>query len=91
MQEILNYLKEHGEQLASEIATGTGIPLADVHRSVSDLSAQGEVVTCHVVRFNDGKKSVGMLYRAAGHVRRSAPGRKPKDLPRGSAGERNPE
>ena len=78
MHEIVKYLKDHGEQLDSEIAAGTGIPLADVRRGVTDLSALGEVVTCHVVRFKNGKKSDGTLYRAAGHAPRPAPGRKPK-------------
>ena len=91
MDEILQYLKEHGEQLDSEIAAGTGISLANVRRGVSDLSAMGEVVTCHVVRFNDGKKRDGMLYRAAGHIRPPAPGRKSKVQMRNSAGERDPE
>ena len=91
MEEILKYLKDHGEQLDSEIAAGTGIPLADVRRGVADLSAMGEVITCHVVRFKAGKKSDGMLYRAAGHAPPPSPGRKSKIQVRGAAGDRNPE
>ena len=91
MQEILNYLKDHGEQLDSEIAAGTGISLANVRRGVSDLSAMGEVITCHVVRFNDGKKSDGMLYRAAGYIPPPAPGRKSKAKARSGVGDRDPE
>ena len=56
MQEIMRYLKVHGELLDSEIASGTGIPLAKVSRSVSDLSAKGEVIMCRLTRFTDGKK-----------------------------------
>ncbi|MBI3371728.1 MAG: ArsR family transcriptional regulator [Betaproteobacteria bacterium] len=93
MQVILKYLKEHGEQLDSEIASGTGISLANVRRGVSDLSALGEVISCHVVRFNDGKKLDGMLYRAAGYIPPPAPGRKSKAQVRAnaSAAERDPE
>jgi DeoR/GlpR family transcriptional regulator of sugar metabolism len=91
LHEILKYLKDHGEQLDSEIAAGTGISLANVRRGVSDLSAMGEVITCHVVRFNAGKKSDGMLYRAAGYIPPPAPGRKSKAQVRGKVGDRDPE
>ena len=91
MQEILQYLKEHGEKLDSEIAAGTGISLANVRRGVSDLSTAGEVITCHVVRFNAGKKSDGVLYRAAGYIPRPAPGRKAKAPVRPKDAERDPE
>ena len=56
MDEILKYLKGHGEKLDSEIAIGTGIPLADARVSLSALSLKGEVTTCRVIRFQDGKK-----------------------------------
>ena len=41
MQEIMQYLKAHGELLDSEIASGTGMSLANVSRCVSALSAKG--------------------------------------------------
>ena len=41
MQAILHYLKLNGEQLDSEIAAATGISLAKVRVSVSELSAKG--------------------------------------------------
>lgn len=78
MQEILQYLREHGERLDSEIAAGTGIPLAKVRVSVSDLSARGAVVTCRVIRYTDGKKIDGLLYRVSGYMPPAAPGRKSK-------------
>jgi hypothetical protein len=78
MQEIMQYLKLHGELLDSEIASGTGISLARVSRSVSDLSARGEVIMCHLTRFTDGKKIEGMLCRVSGYVPPAAPGRKSK-------------
>ena len=78
MQEILNHLKSRGEQLDSEIATATGIPLESVRRHVSALSARGEVMTCQSIRFNDGKKIEGLLCRISGYIPPAAPGRKPK-------------
>jgi predicted ArsR family transcriptional regulator len=74
---ILQYLKKHGQQLDWEIAAATGIPLADVRFSLSDLSARGEIFGCSVTRFNDGKPIEGMLCRVAGFIPPKAPGRKP--------------
>jgi DNA-binding IclR family transcriptional regulator len=78
VQEILKYLKNRGEQLDSEIATATGIPLESVRRFVSVLSARGEVMTCRSTRYLDGKKVEGLLCRIAGYIPPAAPGRKPK-------------
>ena len=78
MQETLNYLKDRGEQLDSEIATATGISLENVRRHVSALSARGEVMMCQSIRFNNGKKSEGLLCRIAGYIPPASPGRKSK-------------
>ena len=78
MQEIMQYLKVHGELLDSEIASGTGISLANVTRGVSALSARGEIIMCRLTRFTDGKKIEGMLCRVSGYVPPAAPGRKSK-------------
>jgi hypothetical protein len=78
LQEILKYLKDRGEQLDSEIATATGIPLESVRRHVSALSFRGEVMTCQSIRFTDGKKIEGVLCRIAGYIPPAAPGRKSK-------------
>ncbi|OGA14578.1 MAG: transcriptional regulator [Betaproteobacteria bacterium RIFCSPLOWO2_12_FULL_63_13] len=77
MQEIMQYLKIHGQRLDSEIAVATGIPLARVRRSLSDLSARGEISKCSVIRFNDGEKVEGFLCRIAGYIPPKTPGRKP--------------
>lgn len=74
---ILQYLKKYGQRLDSEIATGTGISLPKVRSSLSDLSARGEISSCSVTRFNDGKAIEGLLCRVAGSIPPSAPGRKP--------------
>ena len=76
MQAILQYLKLHGEQLDSEIAAATGISLAKVRVSVSELSAKGEVVVCRSIRFKDGKPIDGLLCRMSGYTPPTGPGRK---------------
>ncbi len=78
MQEILQYLKQTGEQLDSEIAAATGIPLAKVRIGVSDLSARGDVMVCRSIRFKDGKQIDGILCRVSGYIPPTAPGRKAK-------------
>jgi len=74
---ILQYLKKHGQQLDYEIATATGIPLSSVRSSLSALSARGEISSCRVTRYSDGKPVEGMLCRVAGSIPPSSPGRKP--------------
>jgi DNA-binding IclR family transcriptional regulator len=63
MQEILQYLKNHGERLDSEIAAATGLSLAHVRRGMTDLSAKGDVMMCRSIRFKDGKQIEGMSCR----------------------------
>ena len=74
---ILQHLKRHGQQLDAEIATATGIPLAKIRTSLSELSAQGEISRCTVTRYTEGKPIEGMLCRIAGSIPKPAPGRKP--------------
>jgi hypothetical protein len=60
MQEIMQYLKANGQRFDSEIAAATGLSLAKVRRSISDLSARGEISKCSVTRFGaDGAKGRG--------------------------------
>lgn len=74
---ILQYLKKYGQRLDSEIATEMDIPLTKVRNSLSNLSARGEISSCSVTRFNDGKPVSGLLCRVAGYIPPSAPGPKP--------------
>lgn len=74
---ILVHLKKHGQQLDSEIAAATGIPLAEVQKSIAELAAQGEISKCTVTRFNKGKPTEGIQCRLRGFVPPAAPGRKP--------------
>src|SRR3982074_1957005 len=78
LQEILKYLKDRGERLDSEIATETGIPLENWRLHVSALSARGEVMLCQSIRFNNGKRSEGLLCRLAGYIPPAAPPRQSK-------------
>jgi len=78
MQEILQYLKNHGERLDSEIAAATGISLANVRLGMSALSARGDVMLCRSIRFKDGKQIDAMLCRVSGYIPPAAPGRKAK-------------
>jgi hypothetical protein len=73
----LQYLKHNGERLDSEIATATGISLANVRLSVSELSTRGDVIVCRSI-FKDGKQMDAMLCRVSGYIPPAAPGRKPK-------------
>jgi transcription initiation factor IIE alpha subunit len=77
MQEIMQYLKDNGQRFDSEIAAATGISLAKVRRSISDLSARGEISKCSVTRFNNGEKIEATLCRVAGYIPPKSPGRKP--------------
>lgn len=74
---ILQYLEEHGQRLDSEISAATGISLAKVRLSLSDLSARGEISRCSVTRYTEGKPIEGTLCRIAGSIPPKSPGRKP--------------
>lgn len=78
MDKIHTYLKTRGEQLDSEIAAATSIPLEDARLYLSELSKRGDVIACHSTRFVKGKKIEGMLYRVSGYIPAASPGRKPK-------------
>ena len=78
MLRILDYLKNHGERLDSEIAAATGMTVDNVRTSVTTLAAKGDVMVCRSIRFKDGKHIEAMLCRIAGYIPPAAPGRKPK-------------
>ena len=46
MQAILDYLKNTGERLDTEIATATGLSLANVRSGVTELKARGAIMVC---------------------------------------------
>lgn len=78
MQVILDYLKNSGERLDSEIAAATGLSVANVRQRLTALQARGSVMLCHSIRYHDGKAVEGMLCRVSGYIPPAAPGRKSK-------------
>lgn len=78
MQAILEYLKNSGERLDTEIAAATGLSLANVRLHVTGLHARGAVMVCNSIRYKDGKEINGMLCRISGYIPPAAPGRKSK-------------
>ena len=77
MQTILQYLKLHGEELDADIAKALRLPLERVRSELHDLSAKGEVMTCFVTRFHQGRKIEGWWCRVAGFTPPLSPGRRP--------------
>lgn len=77
MQEVLEYLKKHGQCLDSEIAVGMGISIDQVRIDISALAARGEISTCSVTRFNGNERFEGTQCRPASFIPPKAPGRKP--------------
>ncbi len=80
LMDILQCLRKHGQRLDSEIAEETGVALAEVRERFALLTGTGEVITCKLTRFEDGKPVDACLYRASGYFPPPAPGRKPKPL-----------
>ena len=78
MNEILEYLKMHGERFDTDIAEATGILLATVRLHLAELAAKGDIMVCNSIKFVDGKKVEGVSCRMAGYIPRAAPGRKSK-------------
>ena len=66
MNEILQFLKKHGEQFDTEIAAATGMSLTDVYLYLSHLVAKGDVVAHRSVRLEKGKEVVGISCRLVG-------------------------
>ena len=78
MNEILQYLKNHGERLDTDIAKATGIPLAKTRLYLAELLTQRQIMSCHSIRFEDGKKIEGLICRISGYIPKAKPGAKPK-------------
>jgi predicted ArsR family transcriptional regulator len=74
---ILEYIKLHGEQLDSDLAEALGLPLKQVRAHIQDLHAKGDIMTCFVTRYRNGRKFEGWACRAAGFIPSAAPGRRP--------------
>jgi hypothetical protein len=74
--QVLSHLKKHGQLLDVEIATATGITLAEVRKSLADLTTRGEISQCSVTHFNGNKRVDSFQCRISGYVPPVAPGRK---------------
>jgi DNA-binding IclR family transcriptional regulator len=79
--DALQCLKKYGQRLDTEIADETGVALATVHSHLAVLSDRGEVITCKLTRFENGKSVEALLYRASGYFPPRAPGRKAMPKP----------
>ena len=78
MVELLQCLKKYGQRLDLEIAKEMGVPLATVRQRLSGLAATGAIITCHLTRFEGGKRIDAWQCRVSGYVPPPAPGRKAK-------------
>lgn len=78
MNEILQYLKTHGERLDAEIAQAVGLSLAKVRVELVEMTAKREIMSYQSTKFDNGKKIEGMRCRISGFVPPAAPGRKSK-------------
>jgi DNA-binding IclR family transcriptional regulator len=79
--EIIDCLKKYGQRLDLEIARETGVPLATVRERLVALAATGAVITCHLTRFEKGKRIEAWQCRVSGYVPPLAPGRKAAPKP----------
>lgn len=78
MNEILQYLKQHGERLDADIAQATGIAIPTLHLHLAELAAKGEIMACHTIRYVGKKKVEGISCRISGFTPKATPGRKSK-------------
>jgi hypothetical protein len=78
MNVILQHLKTNGESLDADIAEAVGMPLSKANAQLAELSARGEVMSYHSIKFVNGTKIEGMRYRIAGFIPKAKPGAKSK-------------
>jgi len=74
--QVLSHLKKHGQLLDLEIASATGIALAQVRKSLANLATRGEISQCSVTHFKGNKRIDGIQCRISGYVPPPTPGRK---------------
>ena len=78
MNEILQYLKKHGERSDKDIAEALGILLADLHLQLAELKAKNQVMVCQSTKFVKGKEIESIICRISGFTPPAKPGAKPK-------------
>jgi len=79
--ETLQCLKKYGQRLDLEIAKEMGMPLAAVRQQLAGLAATGQIITCSLTRFEDGKRIDALQCRVSGYIPSLSPG--PKARPKG--------
>ena len=73
---VLSYFKKVGQLLDTEIVTGMGIPLTNVHRCIVELATQREISRCQVTRHEQGQTVESIQCRISGYALPPTPGRK---------------
>jgi len=66
--QVLSHLKKHGQLLDLEIASATGIALAQVRKSLANLATRGEISQCSVTHFKGNKRIDGIQCRISGYM-----------------------
>ena len=77
MNEILKYLKLHGEILDTQVAEAIGLSIEETRIQLTGLAANQEVMICQSTRYVKGIKIESMSCRISGFIPKAAPGRKP--------------
>lgn len=75
--EVLECLKKYGQRLDTEIAEEMGIPLEAVRKQLVELASKGDVITCQLTRYEQGRGVESWQCRVSGYHPPKAPGRKP--------------
>ncbi len=78
MDHILQHISKHGECLDTAIASATKIPLADVHRHLTELLNRKQIMLCHSIKYVKGKEIKATICRISGYIPPAKPGAKPK-------------
>jgi len=78
MDKILQYVKQQGECLDTEIARVTKIPIESVQAQLSKLAAKYQVILCDSITFVKGKEFRSTICRVAGYIPPAKPGAKSK-------------
>jgi hypothetical protein len=68
MSDILQFLKLQGEQMDTAIAAATRISLANARLVLRELETKKKVMCCLYTKFENDKRTEGMLCRIAGYI-----------------------
>jgi transcription initiation factor IIE alpha subunit len=74
MNEILQYLKKHGERSDKEIADALCIRLADLHIQLAVLKDKNQIMLCQSTKYVKGKEVKALICRIAGFTPPTKPG-----------------